>query len=91
MQNHWRQKSNHQHMMPQTFVAKFKHWLKVLNIHNIWCMSYLHMHNNNSKKWKEKVQIVNVGNDWDPLNLNDVKVETKLFTWKLIYHPKMIK
>ncbi len=54
-------------------------------------MSYLHMHNNNSKKWKEKVQIVNVGNDWDPLNLNDVKVETKLFTWKLIYHPKMVK
>jgi hypothetical protein len=38
------------------------------------------MHNNNSKKGKEKVQIVNVGNDWDALNLNIVKVETKLFT-----------
>ncbi len=43
-------------------------------------MSYLHMHDNNSKKGKEKVQIVNGGNDWDALNLNVVKVETKLFT-----------
>ncbi len=54
-------------------------------------MSYLHMHKNNSKKGKEKVQIVNVGNDWDALNLNVVKVETKLFTRKLIFHPKMLK
>jgi hypothetical protein len=32
-----------------------------------------------------------VGNDWDALNLNIVKVETKLFTWKLIFHLKMLK
>ncbi len=91
MQNHWGQKSHHQHMMPQTFVAKFKHRLKVLNFHNICCMSYLHMHNNNSNKGKAKVQSVNGGNDWDALTLNVVKVETKLFTWKLIFHPKMLK
>lgn len=43
-------------------------------------MSYLHMHNNNSKKGKAKVQSINGGNDWDALTLNVVKVETKSFT-----------
>jgi hypothetical protein len=40
-------------MMPQTFVAKFKHQLKVLNFHNILCMSYLHMDKNNKKERKK--------------------------------------